>query len=166
MSTAPTPDTRAIYKVLQQLLGPPHPSFADLRLTHHFLTEDGADAQMAFYYWTAGANPSAPGANKQLAHFLLTLPDSPRNAHIHQVCRSLADYAATAEVGELPHLHAEARIIYLLCAALVYPGPSIQPIWDLFTEAGRVHPSLASTHPLFEHVLRRLAAPLPKEVQA
>lgn len=167
MSTEPTPDTRAIYRVLQQVLEEPRPpALADLAITHRFLIEDPGDGAMAFHYWAAGVNPSTPGADGQLAHFLLTLPESSRNAHVYRVCRKLAGYVDSAEPGDSPHREVEAHIVYLLWAAIVRPGESIQPVWDLVMEAGRVHPALASTQPLFQHALRRLAAPLSTEVQA
>lgn len=165
MSTAPSPDTRAIAKVLQSVLEPRPPALADLRITHAFLTEDPDAGIPAFHYWAAGVDPSAADASTRLAHALLTEPSRERAAHVSLVCRALSDYAATTEVSASRQAQDTVKVTYLLWAAAVtLHSPS--RVLALCAAAGDVDLPRTVAHPLFSLAIRRLnAAANTQEVQ-
>ncbi|WP_062951450.1 hypothetical protein [Brachybacterium sp. sponge] len=166
MSTAPSPETRAIAKVLQSLLEPRQPARADLCFVHVALTEDPDAGLPAFHYWAAGIDPGEDDAPERLARALLTTPPTARAEHVSRACRALADHAAAAEVSAPRGARDAARVTYLLwAAAMTLHSPSL--VLSLCAEAGDVDLPRTVAHPLFSLAMRRLnAAANTQEVQA
>lgn len=168
MSTAPSPGTRAIHRVLQQVLEPRPPAEADLRITHSFLTEDPRNGLPAFHYWASGIDPDAEGATELMAQYLADPPQTQRSTHVYRVSRRLSLYAAFSDNSpvDTPSTALEdVRITYLLWAALTSPYAP-RGVLERCNEAGRVNLVRATTHPLFTFAMRRLAArPSTQEVQ-
>lgn len=155
MLTTPSSDTRAAAKVLQSVLEPRPPAFADLRYAHLVLTEDPAAGIDAFHYWAAGIDPSEPDAPERLARTLLTTSSPARADHVYRVCRALADYSATAPV-DVPRGALDAvRVTYLLwAAAMTLDGPA--HVLALCAEAGDIDVLRVASHPVFFLAVRHL----------
>lgn len=166
MSTTPSPETRAIAKVLQSLLEPRPPAYADLRFVHGALTEDPGAGLPAFHYWATGIDPGEDDAPEQLAHALLTTPPEGRAEHVSRACRALANHAAASEVSAPRGAQDAVRVTYLLwAAAMTLHSPS--QVLALCAEAGDVNLTRTVAHPLFSLAMRRLnAAANTQEVQA
>lgn len=168
MSTAPSPDTRAIHRVLQQVLEPRPPAEADLRITHSFLTEDPRNGLPAFHYWAAGIDPDAEDSAEQMAQYLAAPPQTHRSSQVYRVCRRLSLYSDFSEStpSEAPREALEdVRITYLLWSALTCPHAP-RGVLERCNEAGHVNLVRATGNPLFQFAMRRLAArPSTPEVQ-
>ncbi|MGP5008242.1 hypothetical protein ACTXJK_15225 [Brachybacterium tyrofermentans] len=165
MLTTPSPDTRTAAKVLQSVLDPRPPAFADLRYAHLVLTEDPTAGIDAFHYWAAGIDPSEPDAPVRLARDLLTAPSRARAEHVYQVCRALADYSATAAV-DVPRASLDAvRVTYLLWAAAMTPDGPAHAL-ALCAEAGDIDVLRVASHPVFALAVRRMGTGInDQEVQ-
>lgn len=168
MPTVPSPDTRAIHRVLQQVLDPRPPAEADLRITHAFLTEDPRNGLPAFHYWAAGIDPDAEDSAEQMAQYLADPPQAHRSSEVYRVCRRLSLYSDFSENGPKTapkEAREDVRITYLLWAALTCPHAP-RGVLERCNEAGRVNLVRATGHPLFQFAMRRLAArPSTSEVQ-
>lgn len=160
MSTTPSPDTRAMCKVLHQVLEPRSPADADLRIVHAFLVEDPVHAGAAFHYWAAGIDPDAPDAVERMAQYLADPPHSRRSEHVYRVCTELARFAVYQEPEESEARQiacTDARLTYYIWAALTTPYPP-RGVMHHCNQAARLDITRACAHPLFQFAMRRIAA--------